>query len=45
VPWFVKGLPGSSRFRSSIIRVTSRQEMREAVQAYFEGLQTSGMAS
>jgi tRNA-dihydrouridine synthase B len=45
VPWFVKGLPGSSRFRSSIIRVTSRQEMRDGVQAYFEGLETSGIAS
>ena len=41
VPWFVKGLPGCSRFRSSIIRLKSRQEMRDAVQAYYEELQTS----
>jgi len=45
VPWFVKGLPGCSRFRSSIIRLKSRQEMRDAVQAYFEGLQTSDVQS
>jgi tRNA-dihydrouridine synthase B len=41
VPWFVKGLPGSSRFRSSIVRATSRREMRDAVQAYFAGLEAS----
>jgi len=45
VPWFVKGLPGCTRLRTSIVRLESRQAMREAVQAYFEGLQTSAMAS
>jgi len=45
VPWFVKGLPGCSRFRSSIIRLTSRQEMRDALRGYFEELQTSSAES
>jgi nifR3 family TIM-barrel protein len=39
--WFVKGLPVCSSFRCAIARLKSRQEMRDAVVAYFGQLQTS----
>ena len=39
--WFIKGLPRCSGFRNSIVRLKSRQEMRDAIEAYFEELQTS----
>lgn len=39
--WFVKGFPGCSAFRTGIVRLKSRQEMIDAVQAYFEELQAS----
>lgn len=39
--WFVKGLPGCSHFRGGIVRLKTRQEMRDAVGAYFEQLQIS----
>ena len=37
--WFTKGLPKSSRFRAAIARLKTRQDMKDAVQAYFEGIQ------
>jgi tRNA-dihydrouridine synthase len=39
--WFVKGLPRASGFRSAIVRLQSRQEMTDAVCAYFEELKTA----
>ena len=41
--WFVKGLPRCSRFRAAITRLKSRKEMMDAVQAYFEELQTAAV--
>ncbi len=41
--WFVKGLPGCSHFRGGIARLKTRQEMRAAVEAYFEQLQPSAV--
>ncbi len=38
--WFVKALPGCGSFRATIVRLTSRQEMIDAVESYFEGLRT-----
>lgn len=34
--WFTKGLPHSSRFRAAITRLKTRQDMIDAVQAYFD---------
>jgi nifR3 family TIM-barrel protein len=39
--WFTKGLPNSSRFRAAIAGLKTRQDMTDAVQAYFEGVQTA----
>lgn len=41
VAWFVKGLPRCSSFRSAIVRLRSRQEMVDALKAYFDKLQDS----
>jgi tRNA-dihydrouridine synthase B len=38
--WFTKGLPHSSRFRATITRSKTRQDMVDAVQAYFDYVQT-----
>jgi len=38
--WFTKGLPHSSRFRAAIVRLKTKQNMIEVVQAYFNNLQT-----
>jgi nifR3 family TIM-barrel protein len=39
--WFTKGLPHSSRFRAAIARLKTREDMTDAVQAYFEGVQNA----
>jgi tRNA-dihydrouridine synthase B len=39
--WFTKGLPHSSRFRASISHLQTKEDMTEAVQAYFEGMQNA----
>ncbi len=39
--WFTKGLPRRSRFRASIARLETTQDMTDAVQAYFEGVQSA----
>jgi len=39
--WFTKGLPHSSRFRAKITRLKTRDDMTDAVQAYFEGVQNA----
>jgi tRNA-dihydrouridine synthase len=39
--WFTKGLPRSSRFRASIARLKTTQDMTDAVKTYFEGVQTA----
>lgn len=36
--WFVKGLPHCSRFRETIVRLESHQDMADVVKAYFEAL-------
>ena len=33
--WFVKGLPGCSSFRDSVVRLKTRQEMIDAIGNYF----------
>ena len=38
--WFTKGLPNSSRFRAAIARLKTREDMVDAVQAYFGQVQT-----
>jgi nifR3 family TIM-barrel protein len=38
--WFIKGLPKCSGFRAGLVRLKSRQEMIDAVQVYFEELET-----
>jgi tRNA-dihydrouridine synthase len=42
--WFVKGLPRSSYFRESIVRLESQEAMMDAVTGYFEALQHSGFS-
>lgn len=42
--WFVKGLPRCSRFRESIIRLESENNMMQAVKAYFEDLKAAGFS-
>jgi nifR3 family TIM-barrel protein len=37
--WFTKGLPHSSRFRASLSHLKTKEDMRDAVQAYFEGME------
>ncbi|MCD6186498.1 MAG: tRNA dihydrouridine synthase DusB [Deltaproteobacteria bacterium] len=37
--WFVKGLPGSSRFRKSITRISSEEEALSLLKSYIEILQ------
>jgi nifR3 family TIM-barrel protein len=36
--WFTKGLPHSSRFRAAVSHLKTKEDMRDAVQAYFEGM-------
>jgi nifR3 family TIM-barrel protein len=43
--WFVKGLPRCSRFRKSIVRLQSQEEMIGAVKAYFEALQEADFST
>jgi nifR3 family TIM-barrel protein len=43
--WFTKGLPRSSRFRDTIARLKTRQDMTDAVQAYFEGVQAEAQST
>ena len=38
--WFTKGLPHSSRFRAAIVRLKTKQNIIEVLQAYFDSLQT-----
>lgn len=42
--WFVKGLPQCSRFRESIVRLESENNMMQAVKAYFEDLKAAGFS-
>jgi nifR3 family TIM-barrel protein len=42
--WFVKGLPESSQFRGEIIRLKTRQEMVDAVCAYFDNVKGIGLS-
>jgi nifR3 family TIM-barrel protein len=42
--WFVKGFPRCSSFRKSIVRLESRDDMMQAVRAYFESFQDSGFS-
>ena len=39
--WFTKGLPHSSRFRAALSRLKTRQDMVDAVQAYFGHVETA----
>lgn len=39
--WFTKGLPRSSRFRAAVVRLKTKQNMIEILQAYFDSLQTA----
>jgi nifR3 family TIM-barrel protein len=39
--WFTKGLPNSSRFRAAIVRLKTKQNMIDVLQAYFDTLQTT----
>jgi tRNA-dihydrouridine synthase len=43
--WFTKGLPKSSRFRDTIAHLKTIQDMTDAVQAYFEGVQSATLPS
>jgi len=36
--WFVKGLPGAAAFRDTRGRLTTRQDVADALRRYFEGL-------
>jgi tRNA-dihydrouridine synthase len=38
--WFVKGLPGATAFRGSIVRLKTKETMMDAVRAYFAALGT-----
>ncbi|MES0349885.1 MAG: tRNA dihydrouridine synthase DusB [Desulfobacteria bacterium] len=39
--WFTKGLPHSSRFRASVSHLKTKEDMTDAVQAYFEGMENA----
>ena len=39
--WFTKGLPHSSRFRAAVVRLKTKQNIIEVLQAYFDTLQTA----
>jgi nifR3 family TIM-barrel protein len=38
--WFTKGLPHSSRFRAAVSHLKTKEDMTDAVQAYFEGMES-----